>query len=361
VKVLFDTYAFRMQRVGGISRYFAELIRGLPAFGVTPQLFMPIVDNEHAESTRLSIRGSTKVLSRNGTVRRGVHSALSRIDGLLRTIGRYDILHRTYYSEVRSVRRPAVCTVVDMIPDLFPEHFGGNPHQSKRQVAMASDLIFSISECTSRDIVSVYGLDRSRIVTTPLGINLSEFRVSPFSVNPFRAPYVLFVGQRGGYKNFRRFAAALAPLMDRQPGLSLAVVGGGPLSEDETEPFKASGTSGRVFQASVPDASLPKIYREAEVFVFPSEYEGFGIPLLEAFASECPVAASRASCFPEVGGAAIEYFDPRSTDDISHAMSRVLSSSARSDELRALGTERVKQFTWTRTVGLTADGYRRLV
>src|SRR3954469_12816340 len=146
-----------MQRVGGISRYFAELIRGLPSLGVTPRLFMPVVDNEHAESTRLSLRGSTKVLSGSRIVRRGVHATLSRVDELLRGLGRYDVLHRTYYSEARSVRRPAVCTIVDMIPDLFPEHFGASPHQNKRQVAMASDLIFSISECTSRDIASVYG------------------------------------------------------------------------------------------------------------------------------------------------------------------------------------------------------------
>jgi glycosyltransferase involved in cell wall biosynthesis len=360
VRVLFDTYAFRMQRVGGISRYFSELIRGLPSFGITPRLFMPIVDNEHAESTHLSMRGSTKLLSRSRALRRGVHSALSRVDDLLRAISRYDILHRTYYAEARRVSRPAVCTIVDMIPDLFPEHFGANPHQNKRQVAMASDLIFSISECTSRDIVAVYGLDPSRIVTAPLGIDLSEFKVSPSSINPFRPPYVLFVGQRGGYKNFRRFAAALAPLLKSSPALSLAVVGGGPLSEDETEPFKASGTCQRVFQSNVPDAALPRIYREAEVFVFPSEYEGFGIPLLEAFALGCPVAASRASCFPEVGGAAIEYFDPKSTDEISHATNRILSSSARATELRALGAERVKMFPWTRTVALTVDGYRRL-
>jgi glycosyltransferase involved in cell wall biosynthesis len=360
VRVLFDTYAFRMQRVGGISRYFAELIRGLPACGITPQIFMPMVDNEHAASTHLAMRGSAQLLSGHRIARRAVHAVLKRADDLLCDLGRYDVLHRTYYATLRSVRRPAVCTVVDMIPELLPQHFAVNPHQNKLQVVRASDLIFSISECTSRDLVSVYGLDRARVVTTPLGIDLAEFISPPHASNPFRAPYILFVGQRDGYKNFRRLAEAFRSLCVGHPSVSLAVVGGGPLSDEEKNLFTAGGVLTRVQQASVPDFALPKIYREAEVFAFPSEYEGFGLPLLEAFASGCPVVASRASSFPEVGGEAIEYFDPGSVDEMSHAIDRVLSSSARAEELRVLGRQRVKLFPWTRTAEKTAEGYRRL-
>ncbi|HLK88470.1 MAG TPA: glycosyltransferase family 1 protein [Polyangia bacterium] len=359
MKVLFDTYAFRMQRVGGISRYFAELIRRLPSCGIEPQVFMPLVDNEHAASTGIANRHSTSLLARHGLGRRLVHSALQRTDALLRAAGQYRVLHQTYYAQPPRTRRRAACTIVDMIPDLFPQHFAGNPHQRKREVAAACDLVFSISECTTRDIVAVYGLDPGKIVTTQLGIDLAEF-VSPASAtNPFRAPYVLFVGQRGGYKNFQRLAAALVPVLAQWPELSLAVVGQ-PLSEEERRTFEASGVLGRVQQASVADLALPRIYGQAELFVFPSEYEGFGIPLLEAFAAGCPVAASRASCFPEVGGEAIEYFDPRSVDDIAHAATRILASRARADALRALGAERVKMFSWTRTAEKTAEAYRRL-
>jgi glycosyltransferase involved in cell wall biosynthesis len=247
-----------------------------------------------------------------------------------------------------------------MIPELFPELCGQNPHQNKRRLAETSDLILSISECTSRDIVAVYGLDRTKIVTTPLGIDPVEFTSSPTARNPFRRPYLLFVGQRAGYKNFARLVAALRPILTRHPTLSLAILGG-PLTEHETTLLADTLTLARIHQANVPDFALSRIYREAELFVFPSEYEGFGIPLLEAFASGCPVAASRASSFPEVGGEAIEYFDPSSIDEISHAVDRVLLSSSRADALRALGAERVKLFPWTRTVEKTADAYRRLV
>lgn len=360
MRVLFDTYAFRMQRVGGISRYFAELIRRLPSVGVHPLLFMPMVDNEHAASTGLSHRRSSEILSGRPTLRRVVHGLIRHGEDLLRVAGRYDLLHRTYYSSVARSRRPAVCTIVDMIPELFPQHFGVNPHQNKRQVAADSDLIFSISECTSRDIASVYGIDRSRIVTTPLGIDPQKFNRSATSTNPFRPPYVLFVGQRSGYKNFNRMAKAMEPILLREPQLSVAVVGGGPLTADEMALFGGRESQARVQQATVLDSDLAKIYRQAELFVFPSEYEGFGIPILEAFAAGCPVAASRSSSFPEVGGDAIEYFDPRSIDEISQAVNRIVASRSRADELRALGAERVRLFPWTGTVEKTAQGYRRL-
>jgi glycosyltransferase involved in cell wall biosynthesis len=348
-----------MQRVGGISRYFAELIRRLPGCGVSPRLFMPVVDNEHAASAGLASGPWSGIVAGHAMARRIAHAALRRSDTIQRLAGRYDILHQTYYDEVPRTRRPTVCTIVDMIPDLFPQHFGANPHQQKQLVAEAADLVFSISENTSRDIAAVYGFDAAKIVTTQLGIDLGEFVSPPSIVNPFRGPYLLFVGQRGGYKNFGRLATALLPILAERSELSLAIVGGA-LSEVERAPFEAHGLGARVQQASVPDAALPKIYRQAALFVFPSEYEGFGIPLLEAFAAGCPVAASRASCFPEVGGEAIEYFDPTSVDEMAHAVNRILASSARADELRALGSERVKAFTWTRTAEKTAEGYRRL-
>jgi glycosyltransferase involved in cell wall biosynthesis len=171
---------------------------------------------------------------------------------------------------------------------------------------------------------------------------------------------VLFVGNRDGYKNFRRFSVAAAAVLATHPELSLALVGGVSLREDEQEVFSTAGVLDRVKQATVSDATLPTVYREAQLFVFPSEYEGFGLPILESFACNCPLAASRASCFPEVGGDAAEYFDPKSVDDIGHAMERVLGSSTRADELRRLGRERVKSFSWERTAALTAAVYRRL-
>ena len=361
IKVLFDTQAFRCQRYGGISRYFTELIRRLPLLDVVPILHMPFVDNEHAVSAGLSRRMGLGRLSTLPLARRLIYLALAGNDILRSATDDYHILHRTHYARPWPVRRPAVCTVVDMIPEILPHYFpDGTPHWHKREVVASSDLIFSISESTTRDIVQVYGCSAERVVTAPLGIDWATFSQAPRVPHPFKAPYLLFVGDRPRYKNFRRFSAAAAGVLAAHPDLSLALVGGRALGADEREVFSRTKVLHRVVQAKVPDAALPSIYREAEMFVFPSEYEGFGLPILESFACGCPVAASRASCFPEVGGDAIEYFDPKSADDIAQAMERVLGSPSRAAALRQLGSERVKSFSWERTAELTAAGYRRL-
>jgi glycosyltransferase involved in cell wall biosynthesis len=361
MRVFFDTQAFRHQRYGGISRYYAELLRRLPALHVVPQLHLPFVDNEHAIAAGLSSPQGGKLLSAHPVLRMLYYMALSGNDLIRSAIDDYDILHRTYYAAPGPVRRPSVCTVVDMIPELLPHYFPeGNPHRRKRDVVQASDLVLSISESTTRDILGCYGCPASRVVTVPLGIDYQAFADAPRVSHPFRPPYVLFVGLRHRYKNFRRFGLAAAAVLAAHPEVSLALVGAGALLKSEREIFLTAGVLDRVVQANVPDAALPSIYREAEVFVFPSEYEGFGLPILESFACGCPVAASRASCFPEVGGPAIEYFDPTSTDEIAQSIECILGSRSRADALRRLGSERGKAYTWQRTAELTAEAYRRL-
>jgi glycosyltransferase involved in cell wall biosynthesis len=362
IKVLFDTQIFRAQRVGGISRYFVELIQGLPAFEVKPQLWMPRVDNEHAISAGLSLGGWSGPGTARRILRRALNMTFRCSDDVRAALGTCDILHRTFYGAPKPFRRRSVCTVVDMIPELFPELFPqGNPHLKKQRVVEASDLVFTISHCTSRDLVALYGCDPGKVVTTHLGIDLDHFSKADAPAGQFQKPYILFVGGRGGYKNFNRFAQASVAVMATQPNLSLAIVGGGALTDEEKLLFSKDGVAARVWQANIADSALPTIYHEAEAFIFPSEYEGFGLPLLEAFASGCPVAASNTSCFPEIGGTAVEYFNPKSVDEMAHAIDRILRSPARADELRALGRERAGLFAWKRTAELTAAAYRTLV
>lgn len=309
----------------------------------------------------MSSRKAQKVLMAHPNLRRFSSLALSAHDALRSVTDRYDVFHRTYYAWPYPVRRPSVCTVVDMIPELLPQYFPGvNPHRRKRDVVRASDLVLSISESTTRDLIDVYGCSPAKIVTIPLGVDAAAFAAGPEIAHPFRRPYILFVGTRHRYKNFDRFAQAAAKLLSLHRDLTLAVVGGGPLGEGERAIFSGAGVLDRVVQASIPDTGLATVYRHAEMFVFPSEYEGFGLPILESFACRCPVAASRASSFPEVGGDAVEYFDPTSVDDIAHAMERILTSPTRADELRRLGSERVAAFSWDSTARKTADAYRRL-
>lgn len=362
IRVFFDTHAFREQRFGGISRYFAELIRRLPAENVTPILHLPWIDNAHAAQVGLSTNRGAKAVASIPLLRQSIYALWATHDRMRVLRGDYDLFHRTHYARFCPTRRPRVCTVHDMIPEIFPQHFrDGNPHRGKREAVEVSDLVFSDSESTTNDLVRVFGVPRQRVVTVPLGIDRAAFADAPTVAHPFRKPYLLFVGLRGRYKNFARLSVALANVLRGRGELSLALVGGGPLSPDESQVFAQAGVLSRVTQAGVSEAALPSIYRDAELFIFPSEYEGFGLPLLESFACGCPVAASRASSFPEVGGDAIEYFDPTAIDDMQSAIERVLGSSSRAEELRRLGKQRAEIFTWERTAQRTAEVYRRLL
>ena len=328
--------------------------------GVVPVMHLPWVDNAHAIAANLASQQGGRALAAHPILRWLYYVALSGNDLLRSAIEPYDVLHRTYYAAPGPVWRPSVCTVVDMIPEILPHHFPeGNPHRRKRAVVQASDLVLSISESTTRDIMAVYGCPASRVATTPLGIDCQAFAGGPRSAIPSARPTSCSLAFAIA-QNFRRFALAAAAVLSSHPEVSLALVGGGALLASERDIFLKAGVLDRVAQANVQDAALPSIYREAEVFVFPSEYEGFGLPILESFACACPVAASRASCFPEVGGPAIDYFDPTSTDEIAHAIERVLRSRSHADELRRLGSEHVKAYTWQRTAELTADAYHQI-
>ena len=117
---------------------------------------------------------------------------------------------------------------------------------------------------------------------------------------------------------------------------------------------------GRVQQRNVADGDIAACYAHAEVFVFPSLYEGFGIPILEAFSCGCPTLLARASCFPEIAGDAALYFDPQTPGSMAAALTRLLGDAALRDQLRARGRARAAEFTWERTTARTLDIYRAL-
>ena len=363
VRVMFDSEIFSAQIRGGISRYFVELVTRLPTFGVEPSLVIPLCFNQHlAEHRPRSLRGLSLPLSvRSPWTAKAITYGLRVTDELMARAGSYDLCHHTFYGRRYPLRTPQVLTIVDMIPELFPHFFpGGNPHAMKATLLRSAKLLLSISEQTRTDLEALFPDLQADIVVTPLAVDSLHFQRHSAHVRP-EDDLVLFVGQRGGYKNFAVFAQACAQLQARRLGLRLACVGGGPLDETELQPFVERGVAGRVFQIDATDLELPTWYRKATVFVFPSLYEGFGLPILEAFASACPVALANRSCFPEVADEAAVYFDPASTDSMASAIERVLDDSALRDRLRRLGGQRLANFSWDRTAQLTADAYRRVV
>jgi glycosyltransferase involved in cell wall biosynthesis len=271
-----------------------------------------------------------------------------------------DILHHTFYEPryLRSTATPDVraVTVYDMIPELFPNLFPhSNPHLAKKEFIAAADLILCISECTKRDLCRMYGVPEDRVRVTPLAASAAfSERQSP----PTWAPeqYVLFVGQRSGYKNFECLVRAFA-VADLPSKVQLVVVGGGHLTASETALLHELRLADRVHHRVVSDREMPAVYSGARCFVFPSLYEGFGLPTLEAMASGCPTVLANTSSHPEVGGEAAAYFDPRNFETLASHLASITAKPEIRDAMIRAGYTNADKFSWSKTARLTADAY----
>lgn len=174
-------------------------------------------------------------------------------------------------------------------------------------------------------------------------------------------PYLLFVGERSGYKNFEGLIEAFASTRLAKDGFHLVCFGGGPFRDRENEKIAALGIGKAVHQVSGSDESLVQYYRNAVAFVFPSRYEGFGIPILEAMELSCPVLCANAGSMPEVGGDAAVYFDPDDISSFAEILERTVLDPDLLLDLKRRGLLRAGTFSWDRCAQETMDLYRSVL
>jgi len=361
MRILYDHQIFSQQRYGGVSRYFHELIRSIPTLeGDKVEVFAPLHVNEYgAELHGLrmpSFRGG-------GFVRRIGNSLLARV--FVKPRRDVDIFHETYYSraDLAPASAKRVVTVYDMIHERFPEHFTKDRTQEfKRHAVHRADHVICISESTQRDLVELLHVPIEKTSVVHLGFLLSR-EVKPTDQIPdFRKPYLLYVGMRRGYKNFESLLRVYARSNILGREFALACFGGGGTTVREQELIESLGISpSNIFFLGGDDGMLSKLYASAAAFIYPSLYEGFGIPPLEAMSHGCPVICTNTSSLPEVVGDAAELFDPDSLNEMQAAIERVISSSSRSEILVSRGHLRTKLFSWEKCARETLNEYKRVL
>ena len=173
--------------------------------------------------------------------------------------------------------------------------------------------------------------------------------------------YILFVGNRAGYKNFIFFITSLVEILKTEKDLYLICAGGGDFTQDESSLLNQLEIADKViYQQIENDSFLAALYQKATFFVFPSLYEGFGIPVLEAFACSCPVILARSSCFPEIAGDAALFFDPDNTDSLTAAMRDMLKNKTLRENYIQKGLSREKCFSWQKTAEKTRAVYQKV-
>jgi glycosyltransferase involved in cell wall biosynthesis len=365
MRILYDGQIYSMQVAGGVNRYFANLIARLPVT-YTPCLLVeqqrkinfPVHPNlEVYRCRRLNLRSISYRLH-------GLYSRLE--DYYLKTASTrrpFDVLHPTYYTllaqqDFGAYRSPVVLTVWDMIHELFTEQdpLGRNAAE-KRQAIMAAQVIICISENTKKDLLERYPLSEDRVKVTHLASEIDESISYGAELVPSR-PYYLYVGMRFGYKNFAGLLRAFAKVRSARPEAALCVVGTAFNEEEGKLISELKLTDAIEHYGHISDSHLAKLYRLSIAFVYPSLYEGFGIPPLEAMSCGTPVISSNRSSLPEVVGDAGVLFDPASTDDLADIMLHLLDDEAERERLIAKGFQRAKLFSWDKTVAQTLEIYR---
>ena len=233
----------------------------------------------------------------------------------------------------------------------------------KIKAIQRADHVICISDNTKQDLIRLHGIDDNKISVIHLGFDKffdKDTNSLPAVVN--LKPFILFVGNRGGYKNFTGLIKAIALSKKLVNDFDVIAFGGGKFTAAELSLIKSSGFKiNQVRQVSGDDTLLGQYYEAARAFVYPSLYEGFGIPPLEAMAHQCPVISSNTSSMPEVIGNAAEFFDPTHAQSVCLAIENVVYSDARSAELRHLGHHRLKAFSWQKCTAQTLGVYRAVL
>jgi glycosyltransferase involved in cell wall biosynthesis len=283
---------------------------------------------------------------------------------------RLDVLHSPHYTMPLAARCATVVTFHDMIFFLHPEmHLPYKRLFFRTMIpwsARRADAVIAISQSTRADMLRLLNVQPERVFTVPYGIAPFFHRVEPLQAQEtcrrYNLPqrFVLYVGNLEPRKNLTALVRAFARIV--QSDLPHSLVMAGSRGWMDTEIFSTIReldlTSRVCFPGYVPQQELPALYNAADLFVYPSLYEGFGLPVLEAMACGVPVVTSNISSMPEIAGDAGILVNPRDADALAEAMARVLTDRALRDTLASKGPARAKSFSWKRTAQETLAVYR---
>jgi glycosyltransferase involved in cell wall biosynthesis len=363
----------RKWRDYGIGTYIRNLVRHLARLDRETTYFLFC---DRADETTLRDLAENFVPVVDGSAGYSLREHWS-IPWHLRRLG-VDLLHSPHYVLPLLCGRPAVVTIHDCIHLLFPQYLPNRlaPRYSRFMMGQAierSALVLTVSEASRRDILRFYPhADPDRIQVVPNAIDPAiledpgeEERQRVHERYQIRGRFILYAGNVKPHKNVDRLIAAFGLLKQRSghEDLKLLIIGH-EVSKYGSLRRSVEGAGVRQdvrFFGFVPERTLAALYRMASVFAFPSLYEGFGLPPLEAMACGTPVVTSRLSSLPEVVGDGALLVDPYSIEDIAHGLERVLADPALRADLIAKGHAQVRTFSWERSVRAIHSGYMRIL
>ena len=367
VKVLFDHQCFVQQQFGGVSRYHYQLIKELNKLqGVEAKLFLKYSNNFYINGdTSLGVK---KFFPNNKFYfKRTILDYINRLSTIpALKKGDYDIFHPTYYNPyfLKYLNgKPFIIMAHDTIHETFPEIINliDKTLDHKKKTLYEARLIIANSHSTRNDLIQLYNIPPEKIEVTYLAASINKSLASSNLKVNLPEKYILFVGNRDFYKNFNNFILAVEPVLKEHKDLFLICAGGSGFTSEEKKFFHSKELENKILHKAADDVTLATLYANALAFVFPTLYEGFGIPALEAMNCDCPVIMSNTSSLPEVGGDAAIYFDPKNTNDMREKIESVIINKDLRDDLILKAKTQRQKFSFEKTARQTLEVYKRLL
>lgn len=352
--IIFGPEIWPLQENGGVSRYCFELINHLDKFGLNIKVLISPNDNVYSRKINPKI-----VVNLFDQSNKGLKNTIAEI------MSEYDsgIYHATYFNSkfmkiAKTLNLKTIVTVHDLIGEIFPTKIKWFQRRNREQevTTKISDYVIAVSENTKKDTIHYYNIEPEKINVIHLGV--SEMKSSATENLDLRNPFVIHVGKRDNYKNFTFTINAISHC-EKLSQLNVVAFGGGNLTIEEKEQIESLGLASRVQHVTGDDSILAMLYESAAALVYPSLYEGFGIPPLEAMRFNCPVIVSNRASLPEVCGKEVCYIDPTSEKSLQNALLKILSSE--NGYSRELAFRHSMTFSWKKTAIDTHSLYKRVL
>ena len=376
MKILYDYKIFTNQKYGGISRYFYELIKNLIDINdenidkifLFQGFYLCNYDLSDLKNNKLNyfgikrpeIKKTKRIFEKinelifKNYIRKNNLSSISNL-----------IYHPTYFGLIEPIlqkKAKIVQTVYDMTYERFPKLFKNSNKiiEYKKISINQAHHIICISNFTKQDLIEIYILNPYKLDVIHLASNLNEIPKDSLINIDYYKPYILFVGDRYGYKNFE---IVLDCFINKKlyKDFNLVCFGGNSFTTTELKIINENkNLKNRVFQITGNDNLLKTFYKNAYCLVYPSKYEGFGLPVLEALSLGCPVISSDSSSLPEVAGKAVLYFNHSDKDGLLKQI-EILNNQKFRENLIIKGFEQSKKFSWEKTAKETIEVYKKIL
>lgn len=356
MKILYD-YQGLMQHHGGVSRYHVELIKNLRKLGVECDVPFILSDNVYLDEA--DIHHVNPFSWWNSGLKKNGMKWVSQKSSLVSLVkGDYDIFHPTFlnpYYIGYAKGKPVIPTMHDLNHEKFPQFDSEIVKTKRKKVLDDASHIIAISQQTKHDLMEYYYVKEDKITVVYHGIDQDIYTTNAPRI--ILKPYLLYVGGRNFYKNFKMFLKGFSLIKE---DIDL-VCTGVPFNTEELALIHELKLEKKIRQMFVTNEQMCQLMAQAVAFVYPSIAEGFGMPILEAYRCGCPCIISDILCFHEVAGDAAKYFNPKSKDDIAEVISKTITDSDVLNQMKINSIERMKHFSWERTARETLNVYEKLL